>query len=106
MTAIDYEKYSNMSQRQLLNSLINAEKKEQKLKAEAERKINETKELIKFLKAKIKESLDTPKYYTLENSPALKQIRKWEEENPQEAEKIKQELDAEMKGYYENNNYA
>lgn len=62
MSMIDYEKYSNMNERQLLNSLINAEKKEQKIKAEAEKKINETKELIQFLKAKIKESLDKPKY--------------------------------------------
>ena len=62
---IDYEKYSNMTKRQLLNSLINAEKKEQKIKAEAEKKINETKELIQFLKAKIKESLDKPKYQFL-----------------------------------------
>lgn len=61
MSAIDYEKYSNMSQRQLLNSLINAEKKEQKLRAEAEKNLNEIKALIKFLKAKMKESLDKPK---------------------------------------------
>ena len=63
MGAIDYKKYSNMTKRQLLNSLINAEKKEQKLKEEAEKKINETKELIQFLKAKMIKSLDDkPKY--------------------------------------------
>lgn len=61
MTTINYEKYNNMTQRQLLNSLINAEKKEQKLKQEFESKMQNSKELVKFLKAKIKESLDKPK---------------------------------------------
>lgn len=37
MNIIDYEKYSFMNRRQLLNSLENAEKKEQKLKAEMEK---------------------------------------------------------------------
>lgn len=38
MSMIDYKKYSNMNERQLLNSLLNARKKEQKIKAEAEKK--------------------------------------------------------------------
>lgn len=63
MSMIDYKKYSNMTKRQLLNSLLNARKKEQKIKAEAEKKINETKKLIQFLKAKMIKSLDDkPKY--------------------------------------------
>ena len=40
MVTIDYAKYSNMSERQLLNSLLNAEKKEAKLRAEFQEKIN------------------------------------------------------------------
>ena len=97
MTAIDYEKYNNMSQRQLLNSLINAEKKEQKLKAEAEKKLSEIKELIKFLKAKMKESLDAPKYYTLESSPALNKIRNdFEKLPPEKQEQLNNELEKEL----------
>lgn len=61
MAAIDYEKYNKMSQKQLLNSLIIAEKKEQKLKANAEEKLKEISELVKFLKAKMKESLNKPR---------------------------------------------
>ena len=57
MTTIDYAKYSNMSERQLLNSLLNAEKKEAKLRAEFHEKIKNSTELIKFLKAKLNENL-------------------------------------------------
>ncbi len=103
MAVIDYEKYNNMTQRQLLNSLINAEKKEQKIKDDMTKKLNDTQELIKFLKAKMKESLDKPKYYTLETSPAMKEFRQWRNENPQEAKQIEAELEAEMRGYNENN---
>ena len=49
MATIDYAKYSNMSERQLLNSLLNAEKKEAKLRAEFQEKIKNSTELIKFL---------------------------------------------------------
>ncbi len=98
MVAIDYDKYADMNKRQLMNALLSAEKKEQKIKAD----LSSQCELIKFLKSKIKESLDSPKYYTLETSPALKKIKQWEKQNPQEAEQVRQELEAEMKDYYEN----
>ena len=98
MTAINYEKYSNMNRRQLINSLISAEKKEQKIKAS----LSENSELIKFLKSKLKESLDSPKYYTLETSPAIKKIDKWAKQNPELAAQADKELEEEMKGYYEN----
>mgnify|MGYP003554986595 CR=1 FL=1 len=58
MATIDYAKYSNMSERQLLNSLLNAEKKEAKLRAEFQEKIKNSTELIKFLKAKLNEKLN------------------------------------------------
>lgn len=101
---INYEKYSNMTKRQLLSSLSKAQKKEQKIKADMQRKLNDTKELIKFLKTKMKKASNKEKCYTLENSPAIKKMKKWEEENPQEAEQIRQELEAEMRWYYENPN--
>ncbi len=58
MQAINYEKYSNMNERQLLNSLLNAEKKETKIKTI----LQENSDLISFLKAKLKEKIDRPKY--------------------------------------------
>ena len=96
---IAYEKYTNMSRRQLLNSLLAAEKQEQKIKAQ----MQEKQELIKFLKVKIKESLDAPKHYTLETSPAIKKIDEWAKANPELAAQADRELEEEMKGYYANN---
>lgn len=66
MQTIDYEKYSNMNQKQLLNSLINAEKQEQKIK----KQMQEKQKLIYFLKTKMKESLDTSKneFFTQEQA--------------------------------------
>lgn len=81
-TQNDYTKYENMNRRQLLNSLLSAEKKEQK----------------------IKESLDSPKHYTLETSPAIKKIDEWAKQNPELAAQVDKELEEEMKGYYANNN--
>lgn len=95
MSMIDYKKYSNMNERQLLNSLLNARKKEQKIKAEAEKKINETKRLIQFLKAKVKESLDKPKqnFEPLKQTESYKQFQKMK---AQMTEQEKQELEAEL----------
>lgn len=102
MTSINYEKYSNMSERQLLNSLINAEKKEAKIKADMEKKLSETKDLINFLKVRLRESLkldDLLKFYDFNESKIAKEIQKWKNENPQEAEEIRKELQEEMQGY-------
>ena len=56
-TQIDYTKYENMNRRQLLNSLLSAEKKEQKIKES----LSETNELIKFLKFKTQREPRFPK---------------------------------------------
>lgn len=103
MSAIDYNKYSNMTQRQILNSLIKAEKQEQKIKKQMQEKLSQKQELIKFLKTKMKESLDKPKYYTLENSPAIKQIRKDFENLPKEQQ---MELEKELEMELSNANYS
>ncbi|RAZ48741.1 hypothetical protein [Campylobacter hyointestinalis] len=93
--AIDYAKYSNMNERQLLNSLLNAEKKEAKLKAELQQKLKDSKELIKFLKAKLNEKLNKEKNYTIETSPALNAIKKSFDNLPKlEQEQLKNELEA------------
>lgn len=93
MTTIDYEKYANMQTRQLVNALINTEKQEQKIKAQ----IIEKQELIKFLKAKIKESLDKPQFINYTESKAYKVARELEKQfTPQELEQIRQEVKEEM----------
>ena len=104
MSNINFEKYANMDKKQLVNSLVKAEKEEEKIKKEMSQKLNDTKELIKFLKSKIKESLSPQKYYTLETSPAMKEIDKWAKENPELAAQADRELEEEMRGYYENHN--
>ncbi|PAF45862.1 hypothetical protein [Helicobacter sp. 11S02629-2] len=81
MTNIDYSKYSNKNSRELLNYLLKAQEKQKKLKAEMEEKIKQQSMLVNFLKAKVKESIDTPNLYTLETSPIIQKHR-------QEREKI------------------
>lgn len=76
MLAINYEKYSNMNERQLLNSLLNAEKKEAKIKTD----LQENNNLILFLKAKLKEKIDLPKHNFIpyEQSQSYKLAREYE----------------------------
>lgn len=101
--AIDYAKYSNMNERQLLNSLLNAEKKEAKLKAELQEKLKDSKELIKFLKVKLKESLDSPKYdfIAYEKSQSHKLAKEFEStlSKTRKAE-LMSELDADINRNY------
>ena len=86
---IDYDKYSNMNKKQLLNALINAENKKQKIKQDLNEKIKHTTELIKFLKTKLKKSLNEPKSYTLAQAPSIKKINAYFEKLPQaEQDKI------------------
>lgn len=94
---IDYDKYSNMNKKQLLNALINAENKKQKIKQDLNEKIKHTTELIKFLKTKLKKSLNEPKSYTLAQAPSIKKINAYFEKLPQaEQDKIRAEVRAEM----------
>lgn len=76
MIAINYEKYSNMNERQLLNSLLNAEKKETKIKTD----LQENSNLISFLKVKLKEKIDSPRYDFIpyEQSQSYKLAREYE----------------------------
>lgn len=76
MQAINYDKYLNMNERQLLNSLLNAEKKETKIKTD----LQENSNLISFLKAKLKEKIDRPRYDFIpyEQSQSYKLAREYE----------------------------
>lgn len=94
MTTIDYAKYSNMNERQLLNSLLNEKKKQAKLKDDFKEKLSYSSELIKFIKSKLNEQLNKEKFYTLETSPALNQIRKDFENLPKKEQlELKNELE-------------
>ncbi|MGX3009980.1 hypothetical protein ACWIUD_00250 [Helicobacter sp. 23-1044] len=53
------------------------------------------------VKCKIGKSKE-PKYYTLEDSPAIKKIDKWARENPDLAKQARLELEAEMRSYASN----
>ena len=89
-----YEKYENMDKRQIVNALINAEKKEIKMRDE----LNTHIELVKFLKSKLKKVIDTPsaikekKWLTLDELSINEVCEQWKKENPEEAIKIHQEL--------------
>ena len=65
---VDYAKYANMNARQLVNSLMALERKEKKYREEAQKKILDMQELAYFLKTKIKESLDSPKFVSYKDS--------------------------------------
>ena len=98
-----YEKYEHMDKRQIVNALINAEKKEIKIRDE----LNTHIELVKFLKSKLKRVIDAPKepeYYTLETSPTMQKYRKWAKENPEAIAKIDAELEMELAGQNNENN--
>lgn len=70
----DYKKYENMDRKQLVNALTSAEKKLNALQNRFKKEIKTQTDLVSFIKTKIKVSLNTPKYYTLETSPAIKKI--------------------------------
>lgn len=105
-SVINYEKYKGMSQRQLFNSLINAKKKLVNLQEKFKLEISNQQNLISFLNAEMKASLEEPKEYTLATAPALKKNDEWAKANPDIAAQADKELEAEMKGYYANNNTA
>lgn len=97
MTTIDYDKYANMDTRQLANALMNAQKREQKFRAEAQMKLKNMQELIYFLKSKIKESVDKPQFINYTESKAYKVARELEKQlTSQDVEQIQQEVKAEM----------
>lgn len=61
MTAINYEKYENMSKRQIFNSLENAERRVKKLTQDFYSKLDLENQRIDFLKSKLNEALRKPK---------------------------------------------
>ena len=54
------------------------------------------------VKCKIGKKSKEPKYYKLEDSPAIRKIDKWANENPDLAKQARLELEAEMRSYANN----
>lgn len=93
---LNLSKYDNADRNTLTSAYNSLEKKQAKLLEQ----VRENEVVLKFLSEKIANAFkrNNEQYYTLETSPAIKKINKWEQENPQEAEQIKAELKEEM-GY-------
>lgn len=93
---IDYQKYENMSKRNLFNALLSAEKKYETLKENLEQKLNAQAQLVEFLKAKIKTQLEKSENYALSEAPSMQKIRKdFKTLSSSEQEQIKSEVYAE-----------
>ncbi|MGX2983055.1 hypothetical protein [Helicobacter sp. 23-1045] len=102
MASINYEKYARMSQKQLFNSLLNAEKKERDIMERTNQKLSDTRDLIAFLKAKIKDSFE-PKYefVPLKETQSYKLAMEYKKTlTPQELAEIERELDEEINRDY------
>ncbi|KGI56955.1 hypothetical protein [Campylobacter sp. MIT 97-5078] len=103
---IDFDKYANMSRKQLINALDDAEKKERKIKETYEQNLSMTLQLKAFLKSKIKESLNEPKYYNAKETPIFKELNREIENDPETAklaEQARLENEKEMQEYQNGN---
>ena len=98
---IDYAKYANMNTKQLASALMNVEAREQKFREEAQTKLKAMQELTYFLKTKIKESLDKPKFVSLKDSGHIEKANKYLNSlTSEEQAKLRQEVDDEMNRNY------
>lgn len=90
-----------MNTRQLANSLMNVEAREQKFREEAQKKLREMQELTYFLKTKIKESLDKPKFVNYKDSGLHELALELESKlTPSEIAEIDKELQADINRTY------
>lgn len=80
-------------------NLLKALKSVIKLYPNSKLKVKKEKLTVNGFTPKLKASLETPKYYTLETSPAIKKIDEKLEKNPQLKEQLEKELDEELKSY-------
>ena len=98
---VDYSKYLDMDAKQLLNSLMALERKEKKYRAKSQAKIKDMQELARFLKSKIKESLDAPKFVRYVDSQSYKIAREREaKRTPSEQKALKKEINDLIYGDY------
>ncbi|KAA6226256.1 MULTISPECIES: hypothetical protein [unclassified Campylobacter] len=95
---IDYKKYVNMSEKQLLNSLSNIDEKMTKLKVSTQEKLKDFIKLKKFLKTQLKNRIDK-EFIPYEKSTAHKLAQKLESSlsNEEKAE-INKELKRQIHG--------
>lgn len=98
---IDYAKYANMNTKQLAHSLMSVEAREQKFREEAQKKLRDMQELAYFLKTKIKESLDKPKFVNYKDSGLHELALELEAKlTPEEIEEINKELQTDIHRNY------
>ena len=99
---VDYAKYDNMNARQLVNSLMNLERKEEKYREEAQKKLHDMQELAYFLKTKIKDSLDRPKFVSYKDSGLHEKALELESKlTPDEIAENDRELQADINRTYD-----
>ena len=101
MTAIDYEKYEDMTTKEIAKSLQKAQKRVQNFSL----KIQQETKLIKYLKSKMKKTPKNNKYdcVSLEKSGLIELQKEVEKQfSPQEIRQIKQELKEEISRNYDN----
>ena len=100
-SAIDYDKYSKMTTKQLLNSLDSAKNKRIRFQTQ----VNDANELIDFLTEKIKDSLNMSKksdFVPLEQTNLIKKAQKYLDTlTSEEKEQFYQELEADINRDYD-----
>lgn len=100
METLNYEKYENMGYAELKRSLNYAEKR----KAKLEKQSKENKDLIAYLKAKVKKPTKKPKYefIPIEKASCIKNARKiWESMTQEERDRLDAELQADINRTYD-----
>lgn len=99
-SAINYDKYSKMTTKQLLNSLDSAKNKRVRFQTQ----VNDANELIDFLTEKIKDSLNMSKksdFVPLEKTGLIELAKEIEKKmTPEELEQLQQELEADISRDY------
>lgn len=92
---VDYAKYNNMNARQLVNSLMALERKEEKFRAE----IKAIQDTIQYLQSRIQDSFRKPKYnFTPLEKTGLAELANEIKNNigAEEYAKLKQEVKDEL----------
>lgn len=100
-SAINYDKYSKMTTKQLLNSLDSAKNKRIRFQTQ----VNDANELIDFLTEKIKDNLNMSKksdFVPLEKTNLIKKAQKYLDTlTNEEKEQFYQELEADINRDYD-----
>lgn len=102
MANINYEKYARMSQKQLFNSLISAEKKERDIIERTHRQLSDTRDLIAYLKVRIKEGFSNKgEFVSIRDSESYKLAMEYKKTlSAQELAQLEWELERDINTDY------